>query len=222
MTLPAPFKAIIFDMDGLLVDSEIVWFEAETATFAGHGVTLDPEVRNRFTGLRNDEFIDGLIQHYGLASERLSMQREVLDRMQALIPEKVQPKPGAAELIEYIKANQIPTAIASSSPERMIDTVVESHGWADVFRIRCSAEGLPRGKPAPDVYLLTAETLGIAPQHCLALEDSANGAKAAIAAGMTCYVVPDLSHSRVSDFEGVVEELFDSLHTVLYRLRGKI
>lgn len=222
MTLPAPFKAIIFDMDGLLVDSEVVWFEAETATFAGHGVTLDPDVRNQFTGLRNDEFIEGLIQHYGLASERLSMQQEVLDRMQALIPEKVKPKPGAAELIAYIKANGIPTAIASSSPKLMIDTVVESQGWTDVFSIRCSAEGLPKGKPAPDVYLLTADVLGIEPGQCLALEDSANGAKAAIAAGMTCYVVPDLSHSRVSDFEGVVDELFDSLHTVLYRLRGKL
>ncbi len=138
--------------------------------------------------------------------------------MLKLIPVKAKPMPGAIEMIQYVVEQGIPTAIASSSPGIIIESVVSSQGWDKFIPVRCSAEHLLAGKPEPHVYLEAAKALDIAPMNCLALEDSPIGARAAVAAGMTCYAVPDLSHTRVEAFAGVTEHVFDTLHHVLERL----
>ena len=212
------FDAIIFDMDGLLVDTESVWEEAESAMLAGYNVVMEPEVRAQLIGLRNDVFITKLKDLYNISDSLESLQNNVVDRMLALIPVKAKPMPGAVEIIQFAVDEGIPVAIASSSPSAIIEAVVSSQGWGKVIPIRCSAEHLLAGKPEPHVYLEAAKALGIAPMNCLALEDSPIGARAAIAAGMTCYAVPDLSHTRVEAFAGVTEHVFDTLHDVLERL----
>jgi mannitol-1-/sugar-/sorbitol-6-/2-deoxyglucose-6-phosphatase len=212
------FDAIIFDMDGLLVDTESVWEEAESAMLASYGIAMEPAVRATLIGLRNDVFIGKLKAMYDIPESLEALQADVVERMLKLIPIKAQPMPGAVEMIQYVVDQGIPTAIASSSPGVIIEAVVASQGWGKFIPIRCSAEHLLAGKPEPHVYLEAAKVLDIAPMNCLALEDSPIGARAAVAAGMTCYAIPDLSHTRIEAFAGVTDHVFDTLHHVLERL----
>ena len=212
------FDAIIFDMDGLLVDTESVWEEAESAMLSSYGIAMEPAVRATLIGLRNDVFIGKLKALYDIPDSLEALQADVVERMLKLIPVKAKAMPGAAEMIQYVVDQGIPTAIASSSPGVIIEAVVASRGWGKSIPVRCSAEHLLAGKPEPHVYLEAAKALNVAPMNCLALEDSPIGARAAVAAGMTCYAVPDLSHTRIEAFAGVTEHVFDTLHDVLERL----
>lgn len=215
------FKAIIFDLDGLLVDSEIIWAEAEVRLLGVRGKGYSETTpRDEFIGLRIDEFLDRLCAAFNIDESRESLYDELVDDMLQLVPDKVVQKPGAKEILDYVRLHNIPCAIASSSPQSIIEAVVETQGWGDIVQVRLSAELVGRGKPAPDVYVEAARRLGIPPADCLALEDSPNGARSAVAAGMTCYAVPDLFHSPATVFEGITPYVFDSLHTVLAQLTG--
>jgi HAD superfamily hydrolase (TIGR01509 family) len=211
-------RAIIFDMDGLLVDSEPVWMQAETQLLTARGKVLDMALREKLVGLRTDEFIGQFRQIYALPEDVPTLNAECNRYMLDMIPTQVKAKPGAAELLAYITEQRIPSAIASSSPLAIIEAVVKSQGWGNVLRTRVSADSVPLGKPAPDVYLKAAELLGIDPRDCLALEDSPNGARAAVAAGMVCYAVPDAAHTRASAFDDITNYVFDSLYDVLSQL----
>ena len=212
-------KAIIFDMDGLLVDSEPIWHEAETAMIEARGHVYTPEVRAQIIGLRLDEFVEILHTVYNFNESHDAIIQEVTDRMLALIPLRVTVKPGAQEVIDYVVGQGFPVAIASSSPLSIIEATVQSQNWQDIIPIRCSADAVARGKPAPDVYLKAAELLGVDPADCLALEDSPPGARAAVSAGMVCYAVPDTTHSGLEAFDGVTPHVFHSLHDVLAVLK---
>jgi len=218
MTRFPQFDAIIFDMDGLLVDTEPVWEEAETEMLSAYDVEMEAEVRMQLVGLRNDVFLSRLIAHYNIPASLETLQEDIIDRMLKLIPVKAKPKAGALEMIQYAVERGIPTAIASSSPGVIIEAVVSSQGWGKYIPVRCSAEHLLAGKPEPHVYWEAAKAIGVAPMNCLALEDSPTGARAAVAAGMTCYAVPDLSHTRIEAFAGVTDQLFETLHHVLEQL----
>ncbi|MBZ0275503.1 MAG: HAD family phosphatase [Anaerolineae bacterium] len=213
MTYKRP-QAIIFDMDGLLVASEPVWHQAEAEMIESRGHEYPLEVRAQVIGLRMDEFLGNLhaIYHFNESVEEL--HRELVDRMLELIPVKVEPRPGAVELVDYVRRIGLPTAIASSSPMSIIEATVQAQGWGEVFSVRCSADDDARGKPAPDVYLRAARILGVAPADCLALEDSSNGARAAVAAGMTCYAVPDSVHIAPATLAAITPYIFTSLHDV--------
>ncbi len=218
MTLP--FKAIIFDMDGLLVDSEIIWFKAEKAMIESRGHEYTEDVREQIIGLRLDEFMTKLHDIFGFSESVAELSDQLETHMVELIKSEVQAQPGAAEIVAWVAEQGIPHAIASSSSQKIIDATMEAQGWETVFTHRYTANDVPLGKPAPDVYLLAAEKLGVNPADCLALEDSPNGSRAAVAAGMTCYAVPDTSHSKVEAFHGITRHIFASLHEVLAALRG--
>jgi HAD superfamily hydrolase (TIGR01509 family) len=212
-------RAVIFDMDGLLVDSETVWELAENDLLGVYGKHHDPVVRAQIVGLSTNDFLREMRRLYELPDSMETLRADVTRRMLALVPHKVKPRPGARELIEYVTTYKIPRAIASSSPLEVIDAIVVSQGWDDILQVRCSADQVERGKPAPDVYLRAAERLNLPPSDCLALEDSPTGARAAVAAGMVCYAVPDPSHTHVDAFEGITPYVFDSLHAVYAALR---
>jgi HAD superfamily hydrolase (TIGR01509 family) len=214
-------QAIIFDMDGLLVDSETVWEAAEIELIESRGRKFDKAVREQFMGMRMDEFFRRLREAFQLEDSAESLYAELIGTMLELIPERALPMPGAGELLEYVIENRIPCAIASGSPKEVIECVVSSRGWIDVFPLRISADLVARGKPAPDVYLETARQLGVLPENCLALEDSPNGARAAVAAGMVCYAVADKRHMRDDAFDGITEHIFHSLHDVLAELQSE-
>lgn len=213
------FDAIIFDMDGLLVDSETVWHTIETEMLAARGKIYDDAIRAQIIGLRMDEFVEKIKSIFALSETYEQLREEIIARMLQAIPIRVNAKTGADALVTYVMQKAVPRAIASSSPLAIIDTTVESRGWADVFTVRCSADDDARGKPAPDVYLRAAHVLGVNPARCLALEDSPNGARAAVAAGMTCYVVPDLSHTSPAAFTQITPHIYDDLHQVLNSLK---
>ena len=139
--------------------------------------------------------------------------------MNNLIPKAVEPKPGAQELIEYVASLRIPYCIASSSPMSIIQTTVKAQGWQDLITLLYTADDVENGKPAPDVYLYAAKELGVNPAECLALEDSPAGSKAAVAAGMTCYTIPDY-HSTHVDFSSITPHVFSDLHAVLEDLKA--
>lgn len=214
------FQAVIFDMDGLLVDSERIWYEVEDEMITDRGHVYTAEVRESVVGTRLDEFIPYLRNHYGFKESVEELIDELTNRLLVRIAEDVAAQPGAVEMIDYVRQSGIPHAIASSSPMSVINATLEAQGWGDLFPVRCTADDEPRGKPAPDVYLAAARRLAVDPTACLALEDSPNGSRAAVAAGMTCYAVPDLSHSSISDFADITPHVFASLHDVLAVLKN--
>ncbi|MCY3977408.1 MAG: HAD family phosphatase [Chloroflexi bacterium] len=216
------YKAIIFDMDGLLVDSEPVWHEVEVELIEAHGYVYSDELRESGVGMRVDEFAAILQQHYPkLGESPAAIEAEITGRMLSLPAGKIQARPGAHELLRYVAQLEVPRAIASSSSQRIIEHFVHLMGWDALIPQRYSAEFVAQGKPAPDIYLHAAEQLGCAPERCLALEDSRLGTKAALAAGMTCYTVPDLSHSSLADFAEINDRIYGSLNEILDEFKLK-
>jgi sugar-phosphatase len=186
LTVPS-IRAVVLDMDGLLIDTEPVWRSAEKEVFADLGIELTEADLLDSTGVRIDE----------LAAVRLPLHgpgpAEVADRITNQVVDYVkragEPMPGVPEAIALFGRSDLRLAIASSSPKRLIDAVC-TRLRLDVD-VRCSALDEAHGKPAPDVYLAAARRLGLSPARCLALEDSPSGVLAAKDAGMTCVAVPD-------------------------------
>ncbi len=156
-------QAVIFDMDGLLVDSEPVWAIAESAMMAARGVTTNPEIQRGLVGLRMRDFLSGMRRAYAMTDSIDDLSVDITARMTALIPEKVMPRPGARELLDYLHARGIPCAIASSSPMAIINATVAAQGWDHYFQTHVCGDDVVDGKPAPDIYLEAARRLGVDP-----------------------------------------------------------
>lgn len=215
----AKFQGIIFDMDGTLVDSEVVWEATEAQMFQDRGMPYTDEVRQQVIGLRLDEFFSKLINIYGLNETVDELRQELIDRMLIEIPKMMHPKAGAQAILDWTVEQGLPYCIASSSPMSIIKSIVASQGWTELIPHLYTADSVARGKPAPDVYLYAAEQLGLDPAQTLALEDSPNGARSAVAAGMTCFVVPDF-HTKHEAFADITPHLFASLEDVLAHLKA--
>lgn len=215
--MPHNFAGIVFDMDGTLLDSEVIWEREEMAMFAQRGLDYPESVREQVIGLRLDAFWHKLIEIYGLTESAESLMAELQARIVSVAHE-IQAKPGAQAIVQFAHDARIPYCIASSSSQAVIDAFVIAQGWADLIPMRYSADLVPEGKPAPDVYLYAAKQLGVDPAQCLAIEDSTNGARSAVAAGMTTYVVPD-GHTPASKFDGITPHVFTSLHEILAMLK---
>ena len=214
--------ALIFDMDGVLIDSEPLWHEAEIAAAGEAGLVLTPEDCLRTTGLRVDEAVAYWCErHPFLAPRREALMSSTLDRLVELVSRRGAPKPGVEEVLALARSRGLRLALASSSPYRVIHAVLDALGLAAVFEVIHSAEEEARGKPDPAVYLTTARKLGIEPERCIAVEDSPNGLLSAKAAGMKCIVVPEpalrddprfeMADARVSDLGEIGSELWDRL-----------
>lgn len=208
MILPS-IGAVVLDMDGLLIDTEPVWRTAEKEVFAKLGIELTEADVLDTTGVRVDELVAAFLLRRppsadppGSDPSRSSPSRsspagpspaEIAARITDLVVDYVgragEPMPGVREAIALFERSGLRLAIASSSPERLIDAVC-ARLKLDID-IRCSALDEPRGKPAPDVYLAAARRLRLTPARCLAVEDSPAGVLAAKDAGMTCVAVPD-------------------------------
>lgn len=207
-------EAVIFDMDGLLVDSEPVWHFVETEMLRARGKAWDYAIQKDLIGLRMTDFWERMVGAYALTEAAGDLIGEATRRMIDFAAERIVTRPGANELLAFLRARGIPCSIASSSPMALIEAVVETHDWDGYFQHYVSGDDVVEGKPAPDIYLETARRMGFQPQHILTLEDSRNGARAAVAAGMVCYAVPDPTHNSHADFDGVTPYVFDSLHEV--------
>jgi HAD superfamily hydrolase (TIGR01509 family) len=189
--------AIVFDMDGVLIDSEPLWRRAEIACFGEVGVRLVDSDCRATQGLR----IDAVVAYWferrpwsGVSNE--AMAQQIVDRVEALIRAEGEPMPGSAEAIATARRLGCRLALASSSSMQLIRAVLNRFGWTEVFEILCSAEHEARGKPAPDVYVAALRALGVAPQEALAIEDSINGVRSAKSAGLRCIAVPDAESAQ--------------------------
>jgi len=185
-------RAVIFDMDGVLLDSEPLWQEAEIAVFASVGIALERRDCLETMGLRSDEVVAHWHGRRPWASPSLqAVERELLGTVEALIRRRAVRKEGVTEVLRTLARRDVRLALASSSPYALITAVLEALDLADTFACVHSAEQEPFGKPHPGVYLTAAEKVGVAPTACCAIEDSPNGVLAAKAARMTCIAVPD-------------------------------
>lgn len=185
-------EAVIFDMDGLLIDSEPLWQEAEVLTFNKVGVPLTVEMTPQTMGLRTDEVVEYWHKRYPWDTpSQQTVSKQIDETVIELIRQKGVAKEGAQEAVSICEAAGLPVAIASSSPMLLITTVLEKLGVADKVKAVHSAHDETYGKPHPAVYISTAELLGVQPAHCLAFEDSANGVLSAKAAKMKCIAIPE-------------------------------
>lgn len=186
-------QAAIFDMDGLLVDSEPHWRAAERDVFDTVGLYLTDDQCKQTTGLPI-----AAVAEYWFArqpwDETIRNRAEVADAITHGAHERIgrdaEPMPGAVEILRFFQSQNIPLAIASASPLSLIELVIDRLAIRDYFRLWHSATLEARNKPAPDVYLGTARRLGVAPTDCLAFEDSGTGLASAVAAGMKTVAVP--------------------------------
>lgn len=184
-------KAAIFDMDGLLIDSEPLWKRAEQEVFAGVGLDLDDDDCEQTLGYRTDMVVAHWYQRYPWSSPS---QRQVADdidtRVAELISQEGVPMPGALRAIEMVDEAGLSIGLATSSALSLIEVVLHTLGIDRFFKVACSASDEELGKPNPAVYLTTAAKLGVLSEECVAFEDTVVGIQAAKAAGMRAIAVP--------------------------------
>jgi HAD superfamily hydrolase (TIGR01509 family) len=178
------FDAVIFDMDGVLLDSEPLYLRATNAVLAREGRSLSPEENARYIGFRYRDMLADLIPRLGLAHGPDYYVRETREIVLELFGGPLEPPPGAVALIDRLEERGVPLAVGSSSGHAWIERILTNLGLRERFPVVVGGDDVARGKPAPDIFLRCAELLGVAPERCAVIEDSANGVLAARRAGM--------------------------------------
>lgn len=184
-------QTAIFDMDGLLIDSEPLWFEAAVEVFDPIGIHLTPELYVHSVGLRTKEFVEHWFRYHAYDQQKApAIVQAINDTVIEKIKQKGETLPGVEYILELLKNEGIKIGLATSSPSRLIDVVVDKLQIRSYFSAFSSAEFLEFGKPHPQVYLDCAALLNSRPVDCICFEDSFYGMIAAKAARMSCVVVP--------------------------------
>ena len=216
-----PIRGILFDMDGLVLDSEILFtrFWREAAKALGYPMTEKQSYGMRSLGKKlGQPYLESL---FGPGIDYTTLREKRIELMSAYVTEHgIAPKPGIYELLDHLEANGIATAIASSSPMDAIEKHLEAVDLKHRFQKLCSAHNIPNGKPAPDIYLLAAKELGLKPEECLALEDSPTGILSAYRAGCLPVMIPDLDQPG-EETEKLLFAKADSLTDVIDILKAQ-
>jgi HAD superfamily hydrolase (TIGR01509 family) len=202
-------KAVIFDMDGVMIDSEPLWEKTERILLARRNIDYSPEYRDLIVGLNQRDSGKLLRDTFSLGETVDEIISERIEILTAIYEKELELVPALAPLLEALKPRGYLLAVASSSPLRVIDFVLDMFSLRPYFDAVVSGECTENGKPHPDIYLHTAERLGVRPQECVAIEDSINGVRSATSAGMYCIAVPDKRLSR---------EAFEKAHMILETL----
>ncbi|WYP26632.1 HAD family phosphatase [Alkalihalobacillus sp. FSL W8-0930] len=203
-------KAFIFDMDGVIVNSEPHHVEVEIATAKRYGATITEDDLAEYTGMVSEDMWGRVKEKHGLTGEIKDILTHAhTEKLKRLKESDLTPIEGIPGLMQKLSERNIPMAVASSSPREYIEAVLQKFNIEDHFTSVISGEEVNQGKPAPDIYLETAAVLGIDPKDCVVLEDSHNGARAAKAAGMTCigYAAPDAGDQDLSITDTVVQAI---------------
>jgi HAD superfamily hydrolase (TIGR01509 family) len=190
--------AVIFDLDGVLLDSEQRWNEAKESLVREAGGTWREEAPEVMMGMSSPEWSAYLRDDLGVPMDLGEISRDVVRRMEDGYRRGLPLLSGAEDAVRALAARW-PLGVASSSNREIIDLFLELASFGDAFRVAVSSEEVERGKPAPDVYLAAAAKLGADPARCVAIEDSSNGLRAAVAAGMPVIAVPNPHYPPASD-----------------------
>jgi HAD superfamily hydrolase (TIGR01509 family) len=213
--------AVMFDLDGVLVDSEQLWNRAKETVVREAGGRWREDAPQAMMGMSSREWSTYLRDRLGVERDVDEIDREVVRRMEQLYRARLPLLPGALDAVRALH-ERWPLGLASSSNREVIDLVLDLAGIADAFVATVSSEEVDRGKPAPDVYLETARRVGVAPDRCVAVEDSSNGLRAAAAAGMAVIAVPNphyppdadalaLASATTNTLEALTPELVERL-----------
>ena len=203
-------EAVVFDLDGVLVDSEQVWDDVREALVRERGGRWHEQAQADMMGMSSVEWSRYLHEELGLAEAPEELNDEVVRRMLERYRKELPLIDGAVAAVERLAA-RFPLALASSSNRPLIDVVLASAGLAGSFRATVSSEEVPHGKPAPDVFLEAARRLGIAPDRCAAIEDSGNGLRAAHAAGMRVIALPNRRYPPGAEALALADAIAGSL-----------
>ncbi|MER7079109.1 haloacid dehalogenase superfamily, subfamily IA, variant 3 with third motif having DD or ED/haloacid dehalogenase superfamily, subfamily IA, variant 1 with third motif having Dx(3-4)D or Dx(3-4)E [Saccharopolyspora kobensis] len=211
-------SAVVFDMDGVLVESEHLWERMWAKFAAARGKTWTVEQTRQVQGMSAPEW-SAFLAKFAEATETAEATEKIVvdDMIAALEGGEIELLPGSARMVTEA-AERAPIALASSAPRRLIDAVLERHGLIEHFSATVSSAEVPKGKPSPDVYLSAAEKLGQDPKRCLAVEDSSNGLRAAAAAGMTVVAIPNADYPPAEDALAGASYVASDLDDVRQRL----
>jgi HAD superfamily hydrolase (TIGR01509 family) len=218
-------KAVIFDMDGVLIDSENQWQQTERAVFRDLGIDLTDELLVQTRGLTTEEMVNHWSNRFDLDGVNQDALMKMYDqRMVITMKTSVPLMDGAEETLRFFKGKSIPIALATCSTAAHIDATLETHNLKKYFNLTVSAARKMQGKPHPEVYLQTAVMLGIDPTYCLAIEDSFFGVIAAKAAKMKVVAMPDpgeydqarfgAADMKIRSLHELNEEAFDRLQKI--------
>jgi HAD superfamily hydrolase (TIGR01509 family) len=203
-------EAVVFDLDGVLLDTEELWDEARRQLAEGRGRPWPHDAQRAMMGMSSHEWSRYMHDVIGLSEPPEEISAEVVRRLEALYRERLPLLPSAIEAVRRIGARW-PLGIASSSNRPLIDLFLELTRTRDLFRATVSSEEVARGKPAPDVYLEVARRLGDAATSCAAVEDSENGIRSAASAGMAVIAIPNRAFPPSSEALSLARVVLDSL-----------
>ena len=182
-------KAVVFDLDGVLIDSEPTWERVTRELLARHGRTFDRVIADQHMGMRLIDVVAAVLEAHDLEVDAEAFARELLDDLVTEFERSLVPMPGAEGALKLAASLGLAVGLATGSPRRVVDAVIARYGWR--FDTICTGDDVARGKPAPEIYQLAAQRLGVPPRDCVAIEDSRNGVRAAKDAGMVCIAVPE-------------------------------
>lgn len=184
---------VIFDLDGVLADSEPVHLAAEQAMLAELGLTLTKEAKQPYVGLANAEIMQGFIELFGIRTHTAEELAEIKARYQRALLPTLRGFAATTDLVYRLRSQGIPISVASGSVPWNLHASLDAIGLASAFEVCVSTEEVARGKPAPDVFLEAARRMGVPPQRCIVIEDAVPGLTAALAAGMRCVAIPTIT-----------------------------
>jgi HAD superfamily hydrolase (TIGR01509 family) len=203
-------EAVIFDLDGVLLDSEQLWDRARREVVHEHGGRWLPGATEAMQGMSSAEWSAYLRDHLGVPLSPPQINDEVVAKLLAYYQNDLPFIAGAREGVQRMGARW-PLGLASSSNRTVIDAVLQRADLARFFKTTVSSEEVEHGKPAPDVYLAAAERLRVAPEHCAAIEDSANGIRSGVSAGMSVVAIPNQRYPPSEQALALAEVVLASL-----------
>jgi len=210
-------QAVIFDLDGLLLDSESAWDGGRKALVAEHGLEWPEGATEAMLGMSAPEWSAYVNKKLGVPLEPPAISDRVVAHVLEIYEQRLPLLPGAEEAVARI-AERWPLGLASSSNKEVIDQVMRTSGWGDVFRTWVSSEEVDRGKPAPDVFLEAARRLGVDPANAAGIEDSHNGILAARAAGLRVIAIPNHEFPPGEDALAAADAVLRSLDELTPRV----